>query len=93
MDTGTRIQRVLSASPTMLRKIDNILDGKDDNKNTALDATLLTLTQTSRMLGVARITVVRMVKDGILPVVPLRAGSKRIRRSDVINFVNQRRGI
>lgn len=91
MDTGTRIQKVLSASPSMLRKIDNILDGKDGNQNQPLDATLLTLTQTSRMLGVARITVVRMVRDGILPTVPIRAGSKRIRRSDVMDFVNRRK--
>ena len=92
MDTGTRIQKVLSASPSMLRKIDNILDGKDDSKSQPTDATLLTLTQTARMLGLARITIVRMVKDGVLPVIPVRMGSKRIRRSDVMNFINQRWG-
>lgn len=75
----------------MLRKIDNILDGKDDSRNQSLDATLLTLTQTSRMLGVARITVVRMVKDGILPTIPIRLGSKRIRRTDVMAFVHNRK--
>lgn len=75
----------------MLRKIDSILDGKDDCGNQPPDATLLTLTQTSRMLGVARITVVRMVKDGILPVIPVRSGSKRIRRSDVMDFVSGRK--
>jgi len=75
----------------MLRKIDDVLNGRDGAETRQADATLLTLTQTSRMLGVARITVVRMVRDGILPVVPVRAGSKRIRRSDVMDFVNNRK--
>lgn len=75
----------------MLRKIDSILDGKDDNKSQPADATLLTLTQTARMLGLARITIVRMVRDGILPVIPVRMGSKRIRRSDVMDFVHNRK--
>jgi excisionase family DNA binding protein len=79
MSTDERMMKLLQADPGTLAKIDAVLNGTATEKTTDPgDRRLLTQTQTAAELGVSRMTVFRMIRDGRLPAVELRAGRLRI---------------
>lgn len=78
-----RLAKFLQATPEKQAAIDRILDGQGEVHSSAdpavpSDRRLLTLTQAAKELGCSRMTVFRMVRDGRLPAVELRAGRRRI---------------
>jgi excisionase family DNA binding protein len=79
MSTDERFKKLLAADAGTLAKIDAVLDGKAVEKPTDPgDRRLLTQTEAAEILGCSRMTVFRMVKDGRLDAVELRAGRLRI---------------
>lgn len=78
MTTETRFTKLLQATPEQLASIDALLDGQGLGLKEPTDRKLLTLTAAADALGVSRQTVWRMVNDGRLPTVEMRAGRHRV---------------
>jgi excisionase family DNA binding protein len=73
------IGKILTATPEQLRAVEQAFTGKPTEKPADPgDRRLLTQTQAAAILGVSRMTIFRMVKDGQLDAVELRAGRVRI---------------
>ena len=77
MNIEHRFQKLLTATPEQLAKIDALLEGKGF-RSEPLDTRLLTLTAAAETMGLSRQTVFRMTRDGRLPVVEVRAGRLRV---------------
>ena len=84
MTTEQRLCAILAANPAVLRRIDSILAGEIEG---ATDRRLLSIQQAADALGVSRTTIWRMLRDGGLPCVELRPGSRRIPSAAVTAFV------
>ena len=84
MTTEQRLSAILAANPGVLRRIDSILAGEIEG---ATDRRLLSIQQAADALGVSRTTIWRMLRDGGLPFVELRPGSRRIPSAAVTAFV------
>lgn len=87
MSATERMQKLLTASPTMLAKIDKVLDGEDTNPKPEADVRTCTLTQAAKRLGISRPTVYRLIRAGRLRTVAL-CGVNRVVLSSVVDFVN-----
>jgi len=64
-----------------------ILQGKDIPLRID-EPLLLTMGEATKILGVSRATLWRMIRDGRLAKVEIYCGAYRLRRLDVINLVN-----
>jgi len=88
MNVEHRIQKLLTATPEQLAKIDALLEGKSFGIE-RLDTRLLTLTAAAETMGLSRQTVFRMTRDGRLPVVEVRAGRLRVPAHALQNLVKK----
>jgi excisionase family DNA binding protein len=86
MTTEQRLSAILAANPGVLRRIDSILAGEIEG---ATDRRLLSIQQAADALGVSRTTIWRMLRDGGLPFVELRPGSRRIPSAAVTEFARR----
>ena len=92
MTTEKRMTLMLAATPDVLKRIDRILAGAPTEGTTDPgDRKLLSIQQTAAAMGVSRTTVWRLLRDGRLPCVELRPGSRRIPSAAVTEFA--RRGV
>jgi excisionase family DNA binding protein len=78
MTTEQRMTLLLAANPGVLRRIDSILAGEIEGATEPTDRRLLSIQQAADALGVSRTTVWRLLRDGRLPFIELRKGSRRI---------------
>lgn len=78
MTTEQRLSAILAANPGVLRRVDRILSGEIEGATDPGDRRLLSIAQAARALNVSRTTVWRLLRDGRLPFVELRPGSRRI---------------
>ncbi|MGI6391974.1 MAG: helix-turn-helix transcriptional regulator [Kiritimatiellia bacterium] len=79
LTTEQRMTLLLAATPDTLRRVDRVLTGEPTEGATEpTDRRLLTIAQTARALNVSRTTVWRLLRDGRLPFIELRKGSRRI---------------
>lgn len=69
--------KMLLASTEILNRVEAVLDNRHTEPSLS-DRRLLTLGAAARMLGVSRMTIYRMARDGRLPVVETRAGRYRV---------------
>ena len=81
------IGRILAATPEEVRRVEAIFTGKGGSPD-ATDRRLLTLADAARELNVSRMTIHRMVADGRLPVIEVRAGRRRIASAAITTFLN-----
>jgi excisionase family DNA binding protein len=88
MNVEHRFQKLLTATPDQLAKIDALLEGKSSAPE-QVDARLLTLTAAAERMGLSRQTVFRMTRDGRLPVVEVRAGRLRVPALALQNLVRK----
>ena len=89
MTTEKRMTLMLAATPDVLKRIDRILAGEPTEPT---DRRLLSIAQAAVALGVSRTTIWRLLRDGRLPSVELRAGgSRRIPSQAVTEFVQKGR--
>ncbi len=72
------IGKVLSATPEQLRAVEQAFNGNTAAATDPGDRRLMTQTDAAAALGVSRMTVFRMTRDGRLPAVEIRAGRLRI---------------
>lgn len=79
--------RLLTATPSELKKIEAVFTG--ETPTDPGDRRLLTIAQTARALNVSRTTVWRLLRDGRLPTVELRPGSRRIPSAAVTEFAKR----
>ena len=86
MSATERMQKLLTASPTMLAKIDKVLDGEDTSPKPEADTRTVTYTEAARRLGLSRPTIYRLTRAG--RTVKL-CGVSRIVLSSVVAFVNE----
>jgi len=83
-DPNARMLRFLQATPEQQALIDRILEGKLEAAPPAPSGPLLVgMGAGSKLLGVSRATLWRMIKAGRLDKVEVLPGSFRVRRADV----------
>lgn len=88
MTTEQRLSAILAATPDVLRRVDRVLTGEPTEGATDPgDRRLLSIAQTARALNVSRTTVWRLLRDGRLPFIELRKGSRRIPSAAVTALV------
>lgn len=88
MTVESRITRILTATPAQLERLDAVLE----NNAAAVEAVntkLLTFTNAAKLLGVSRQTVWRMITEGRLPTIEIRAGSRRVPSAALTALVKQ----
>jgi excisionase family DNA binding protein len=89
MSTEQLMRRLLTATPSELKKIEAVFTG--EGATDPGDRRLLSIAQAAVALGVSRTTIWRLLRDGRLPCVELRPGSRRIPSAAVTEFA--RRGV
>ena len=77
--------RLLTATPSELKKIEAVFTGEGATEPT--DRRLLSIAQAAAALGISRTSIWRMLRDGRLPCVELRKGSRRIPSAAITAFV------
>ena len=89
LTTEQRMTLLLAANPDTLRRVDRILTGEPGAGDPG-DRRLLSIQQAADALGVSRTTTWRLLRDGRLPSVELRAGgSRRIPSAAVTAFAQR----
>ena len=92
MSATERLQKVLAANPTILARIDAVLNGSDTVIHASdTDCRTITYTEAARRMGVSRPTIYRLARAGLLKVVPL-LGVNRILLQSVVDYTNGKRG-
>ena len=81
---------VTSATDTQLAQIKNILDGKETATAAPTDRRLLNIRQVAKETGLSKTTIWRLINEGILPTVEIRAGRRRVPSEAVTSFINRR---
>ena len=77
METNERFIKLAKASPTVLERVDRVLEGRAETASGEVELRTLTLTDAATRLGVSRPTVYRLVQRGELATV-LIGGLERI---------------
>ena len=85
MNKEQLIGRLLTATPSELKKIEAVFTG--EGATDPGDRRLLSIAQAARALNVSRTTIWRLLRDGRLPCVELRPGSRRIPSAAITAFV------
>ena len=90
MTTERRMTLLLAATPDTLRRVDRVLTGEPTEGATDPgDRRLLSIQQAADALGVSRTTIWRLLRDGRLPFIELRKGSRRIPSAAVTEFAKR----
>jgi predicted DNA-binding transcriptional regulator AlpA len=93
MDTNQRLIKLLSATPEQQSAVDKILDGKMVKQTEQLSGPLLlNMTESAKLLGCSRTCLWRVLRAGRLKKVELFPGSFRLRRSDLLELVDGKKG-
>lgn len=87
MNKEELIGKLLTATPAELNRVAAVFAGETPTEPT--DRRLLTIAQTANVLGVSRTTIWRLLRDGRLPTVELRPGSRRIPSAAVTEFARR----
>ena len=87
MSTEQLMRRLLTATPSELKKIEAVFTG--EGATDPGDRRLLSIAQAAVALGVSRTTIWRLLRDGRLPCVELRPGSRRIPSAAVTEFAQK----
>ena len=88
MTTERRMTLLLAATPDTLRRVDRVLTGEPTEGATDPgDRRLLSIRQAADALGISRTTVWRLLRDGRLPFIELRKGSRRIPSEAITTLV------
>ena len=91
LNATERMQRILTANPPTLARIDSILTGEDTSPAPVeKENRLVTYTGAARRTGLSRPTIYRLVKSGRLDVVPLN-GVNRITLASVNALISGER--
>jgi excisionase family DNA binding protein len=85
MNKEELIGKLLTATPAELNRVAAVFTGETPTEPT--DRRLLSIQQAADALGVSRTTIWRMLRDGGLPFVELRPGSRRIPSAAITAFV------
>jgi len=92
METNERFARIAAASPDVLKKIDDILEGKVPfSLDLSQECRLVTIAEACRLLGMKYATFHRAMQDGCFDVVPA-TGKNLIKESSVREFAQGKRG-
>lgn len=90
MTTERRMTLLLAANPDVLRRVDRVLTGEPTEGATDPgDRRLLSIQQAADALGVSRTTTWRLLRDGALPSVEIRPGSRRVPSAAVTAFAKR----
>ena len=79
------IGKLLAASPAELKRVAAVFAGETPTEPT--DRRLYNIQQAARELNISRTSVWRLLRDGRLPCVELRKGSRRIPSAAITAFV------
>lgn len=86
MDNNERIIAFLRASEDQLKRIDDILEGRNTPSVKAeAETRLITQEEAARRLGISRTTVWRLIKEGTLLTVNQR-GKRRVRLDSLLRY-------
>ena len=90
MELKERMAALLTASPETLKRIDEILEGRDSLPEKDGHTRLLTIAEGRRFLGWSYSKIRRAIDDGLLDVVGV-TGSRLIREESLYELANGRR--
>jgi excisionase family DNA binding protein len=85
MNKELLMARLLTATPSELKKIEAVFAGETPTEPG--DRRLLSIQQAADALGISRTSVWRLLRDGRLPFIELRKGSRRIPSEAITAFV------
>ena len=88
MTTEERLLKLLSAPPEVLKRVDDVLEGKQPAETAMTDFRLLDYHMAAKLLGLSRQTIRRMIHDGRLPIVEIRSGRFRVPSQALTEIVN-----
>lgn len=88
MTIEVRLTKILTATPSQLAKIDDVLENKTASAE-SVNTKLLTFSNAAKLLGVSRQTVWRMITEGRLPTIEIRTGSRRVPSAALTALINQ----
>jgi len=89
MNKEELIGKVLAASPAELNRVAAVFNGETQAEPT--DRRLYNIQQAAAVLNVSRTTVWRLLRDGGLPFVEIRPGSRRVPSQAVTEFAQKGR--
>jgi len=90
LTTEKRLTLLLAATPDTLLRVDQILSGEPiETPTEPTDRRLLSIAQAALALNVSRTTIWRLLRDGRLPTVELRPGSRRIPSAAITAFAQR----
>lgn len=89
MNDKDRFQKLLTASPEVLEKVDSVLEGRAQPLSENINLMTLTLLEAAKRIGVSRPTIYRLVKRGELETV-LIGGLERVRLESLINLATKK---
>lgn len=89
LTTEKRMTLLLAANPDVLRRVDRVLTGEPTDDPG--DRRLLSIQQAADALGVSRTTTWRLLRDGALPSVEIRPGSRRVPSAAITAFAQKGR--
>ena len=87
MNKEELIGKLLTATPAELNRVAAVFAGETPTEPT--DRRLLSIRQAADALNVSRTTIWRLLRDGQLPTVELRRGSRRIPSQAVTEFAKR----
>ena len=87
MSVEERIKALLCATPEQLAGIDAALAGKPERPT---NLRLLKICQAADVSGLSRFTIWRLLREGALPAVEIRKGSRRIPEAALRAFIEGR---
>ena len=90
MELQARMAAILTASPEVLKRIDEILEGKDVGQKTDEHTRLMTIAEARRFLGWSYPKIKRAIDDGLLDVVEA-TGSRLIKEESLYELSAGRR--
>ena len=90
-----RLVRILQATPEQQKAIDRILEGMLPQPAPApiLGPLLRNMTDSAKVLGVSRTTLWRLIDEGYLEKVKIRARTFRIRQQDLLELAEKGVGV
>jgi excisionase family DNA binding protein len=81
------IGKLLTASPAELNRVAAVFNGETQTEQA--DRKLYNIQQAAEVLNVSRTTVWRLLRDGRLPYIEIRPGSRRIPSAAITAFVQR----
>ena len=88
MNQNERMIKIATASPSVLDRVDRVLEGRAETQAAEANVKTITLTNAAERLGVSRPTIYRLVKAGEIET-SLIGGLERVRLQSLLDYATR----